>query len=149
MLTNVWRTLDKILTDLRSLPFTSNTPLRGIRGEGCKDIRRHLHCGNAFVLLINKLHPPALLYRIVFTYGDLRPDNITVEMAEDYSYIITGLIDWEYSRFYLEYYKAAKSTNCLSPYEEDDWYLFLPDCVSPKRYAYWWLLDRVRETRVV
>ncbi|KAL4778720.1 kinase-like domain-containing protein [Aspergillus varians] len=182
-LTNVWRTLDKtqkasiqeqldkILTDLRSLPFTPGTALGGIGGEGCKDVRRHLRRsnqpittieefeqflfkgyrtgGNAFLSLMNELRPPASPCRIVFTHGDLRPDNITVEMAEDHGYIVTGLIDWEYSGFYPEYYEAAKTTNCLSPYEEDDWYLFLPDCVSPKRYAHWWLLDRVRETRVL
>ncbi|KAL4810247.1 hypothetical protein BDV18DRAFT_156616 [Aspergillus unguis] len=39
-------------------------------------------------------------------------------------------IDWEYSGFYPEYYEAAKSTNCLSPFEEDDWYLFLPECLA-------------------
>lgn len=182
-LTNVWRTLDKaqkasiqeqldkILTDLRSLPFTPGTALGGIGGEGCKDVRRHLRRsnqpittidefdqflfkgyrtgGNAFLSLMNELRPPASSCRIVFTHGDLRPDNITVEVAEDRGYIVTGLIDWEYSGFYPEYYEAAKTTNCLSPYEEDDWYLFLPDCVSPKRYAHWWLLDRVRETRVL
>ncbi|KAL4937125.1 hypothetical protein BDV06DRAFT_216137 [Aspergillus oleicola] len=150
MLTNIWRSLDKILIDLRSLPFTPGTPLGGIGGEGCKDVRRHLRrSGNTFLLLMNELRPPASSCRIVFTHGDLRRDNIIVEMAEDHSYVVTGLIDWEYSGFYPEYYEAAKSTNCLSPYEEDDWYLFLPDCVLPKRYAHWWLLDRVRETRVV
>ncbi|KAL5343545.1 kinase-like domain-containing protein [Aspergillus crustosus] len=148
-LTNVWRALDKlqkayiqeqlnnILIDLRSLPFTSGTLLRGYRSGG-----------DTFVSLMRELCPPTSSCRIVFTHGDLHPDNITVEMAGD-RYIVTGLIDWEYSGFYPEYYEAAKSTNCLSPYEEDDWYLFLPDCVSPKRYAPRWLLDRVRETSVV
>ncbi|OOF94217.1 hypothetical protein ASPCADRAFT_171826 [Aspergillus carbonarius ITEM 5010] len=182
-LTSVWPTLDKaqkssiqeqlnnILTDLRSVPFTPGTPLGGIGGEGCKDIRRHLRRsdqpittidefeqflfkgywpgGHAFVELMRGLCPPISSCKVVFTHGDLRPDNITVERTADHRYIVTGLIDWEYSGFYPEYYEAAKSTNCLSPYEEDDWYLFLPDCVSPKRYAQWWLLDRVRETRVV
>ncbi|KAL2814771.1 kinase-like domain-containing protein [Aspergillus granulosus] len=162
-LTNVWPTLDKaqkqsiqeqlneILIDLRSLLFTPGTPLGGTGGEGCKDVRRHLRRsdrpittidesgGYAFVELIRELSPPTSSCKIVFTHGDLRPDNIIVKLTEDHGCIITGLIDWEYSGY----------TNCLSPYEEDDWYLLLPDCVSPKRYAYWWLLDRVRETRVV
>ncbi|KAE8353427.1 kinase-like domain-containing protein [Aspergillus coremiiformis] len=182
-LTDVWPTLDqaqkasiqaqlnKILNDLRSLPFTPGAPLGGIGGEGCKDVRRHLRRsdkpitridefeqflftgrrpgGYAFVEFMRELCPPPSSCSIVFTHGDLRPDNITVEMAEDHGYIVTGLIDWEYSGFYPEYYEAVKTTNCLWPYDEDDWYLFLPDCVSPKRYAHWWLLDRVRETRVV
>ncbi|KAL4821921.1 hypothetical protein BDW67DRAFT_171936 [Aspergillus spinulosporus] len=125
----------------------------GMGAEGCKDIRRHLRRSNqpimraveieqflfegyrpggyASVELLRELSPPAHLCIIVFTHGNLRPDNII------------------YSGFYPEYYEAAKGTNCLSPYEEYDWYLFLPDCVSPERYAHWWLLDRVRETRVV
>jgi aminoglycoside phosphotransferase (APT) family kinase protein len=182
-LTTVWPTLDKvqkksiqeqlnkILTDLRSLPFIPGTPLGGTRGEGCKDVRRHLRRsnqpittvdvfeeflskgyrsgGHAFVELLRELSPPASSCKIVFTHGDIRPDNIIVKLTEDHGCIVTGQIDWEYSGWYPEYYEAAKSTNCLSPYEEDDWYLFLPDCVSPMRYAHWWLLDRVRESRVV
>lgn len=181
-LANVWPTLNKaqkislqeqlnkILTDLRSLPFSPGTLLGGIGGEGCKDIRRHLRRndqptttvdefeqflfkgyragGDAFVSLLNELRPSTSC-EIVFTHGDLRPDNITVEMVGDHDYIVTGLIDWEYSGFYPEYYEAAKITNCLTAYEEDDWYIFLPDCVSPKRYAQWWLFDRVRRTRVL
>ncbi|KAL2810362.1 hypothetical protein BDW59DRAFT_177125 [Aspergillus cavernicola] len=79
--------------------------------------------GYTFMSLMRELCPPASSCRVVFTHGDLRPDNITVGMAGDHGYIVTGLIDWEYSGFYPEYYEAAKSTNCLSPYEEDDWYV--------------------------
>ncbi|KAL4779459.1 hypothetical protein BJX76DRAFT_351771 [Aspergillus varians] len=166
-LTNVWPTLDKaqktsiqeqlnkILTDLRSLRFTPGIPLGGIGGEGYKDIRRRLRRsdepittinqfeqflfkgyrpgGHAFVELMRELCPPTSSCKIFSTHGDRRPDYITVEMAEDHG----------------KYYEAVKSTSCLSPYEEDDWYLFLPDCVSPKRYAHWWLLNCVQETRVV
>ncbi|KAL2821432.1 hypothetical protein BDW59DRAFT_174160 [Aspergillus cavernicola] len=108
-LTNVWPNLDKILTGLRSLPFTPGILPGAIGGEACKDIRRHL-----YHKLMHELCPPASSCNIIFTHGDLRPDNII-----------------EYSGFYPKYYEAAKS------------------CVSPKRYAHWWLLNRVRETRVV
>ncbi|EGD87049.1 hypothetical protein H112_05570 [Trichophyton rubrum D6] len=59
----------------------------------------------------------------VFTHGDLRPDNITVEPSDDYQFRVTGLLDWEYSGFYPEYYELIRSTNGLSPSVDNDWYL--------------------------
>lgn len=162
--------LNTIMVDLRSLPFNPGTLLGGVGGEGCKDIRRHLRQtdspieslgdfedflftgphpgGHVFVELLRQMSPSAQSPAIVFTHGDLRPDNITVAMAGDKKWNVTGLLDWEYSGFYPEYYEAVRCTNCISPYEEDDWFLFLPDCISPVRYAQWWLFDRVREARV-
>ncbi|KAL2215086.1 hypothetical protein M432DRAFT_627814 [Thermoascus aurantiacus ATCC 26904] len=35
-----------------------------------------------------------------------------------------------------------------SPTEDNDWYPFLPECIPPKRYTLWWLLDRVRGMRL-
>ncbi|RJE24597.1 Phosphotransferase enzyme family [Aspergillus sclerotialis] len=157
--------------DLRSLPYPPGTSFGGVGGSGCKDIRRHLRRNNkqitdlsdfedflldgshsgggVFAELIRQLSSPThspLSPSIVFTHGDLRPDNIVVDMGNGSEWIVTGLLDWEYSGFYPEYYEAVKCTNCLAPYEENDWFLYLPDCVSPKNYAHWWLLDRVRET---
>ncbi|KKK21111.1 hypothetical protein ARAM_007618, partial [Aspergillus rambellii] len=121
--------LTLIMNDLRSLPYDTGTPFGGVRDEGCKDIRRHLRRsakpiftvdqfedflfttdqagGEVFVDLLRQLSPsthspsPA----IVFTHGDLRPENIAVE-AKNNDWIISGLIDWEYSGFYPEYYEA-------------------------------------------
>lgn len=182
----VWHTLDScqktslsnqlntILADLRTLPFTEGTPLGGVAGEGCRDLRRHVRLsetpitsledfetflfssshpgGNVFVEFLRRLSPSFTSHsdpRIVFTHGDIRPDNIMVELADNNKYMVSGILDWEYSGFYPDYYESVRCTNCLSPYEEDDWFLYLPECVSPKIYAQWWLLDRVRETRVV
>ncbi|KAB8256782.1 hypothetical protein BDV32DRAFT_90497 [Aspergillus pseudonomiae] len=171
--TSVKEQLSTILQNLRSLPFTAGTQFGGVGGEGCKDIRRNLrrseipiftlgafedflftgphNGGRVFVELLRQLSPSTCAQTspaIVFTHGDLRPDNIAVEFR-DGKWTITGLLDWEYSGFYPEYYEAVRCTNCLSPYEDNDWFLYLPDCVSPKAYAHWWLLDRVRETRLV
>ena len=144
--------LDAILTSIRSLPYVDGHPLGGVAGEGCKDIRRHLRQsdkpiktlvefedflfssprpgGLVFVELLRQLSPclpsPA---NIVFTHGDLRPDNITVEMGDHDQCLITGIIDWEYSGFYPDYYEAVRSTNCLAPYDDDDWFLYLPECI--------------------
>ncbi|KMP10247.1 hypothetical protein CIRG_09928 [Coccidioides immitis RMSCC 2394] len=116
---SVQEQLGQILTDLRSLPRLDGMPLGGVGGEGCKDIQ------------------------CVFTHGDLRPDNITIK-ACDKEIQVTGLLDWEYSGFYPEYYESIKCTNGLSLPEDDDWCLFMPKCISPERYAWWWLLDNVR-----
>ncbi|KAJ5180409.1 hypothetical protein N7492_003619 [Penicillium capsulatum] len=164
--------LNAILVKLRSLPYSAGTPLGGVGGEGCKDIRRHLRhsstpittlsgfedflCTSAhpgrdiFLELLQQLSPSTVdpPQCIVFTHGGLRPDNIVVDVTDNH-YTITGILDWEYSGFYPEYYESVRCTNCLMPYEKDAWYLYLPDCVSLKRYSHWWLLDRVREARVV
>ncbi|CAG8224377.1 unnamed protein product [Penicillium olsonii] len=183
---NVWHTLDSgqktslsnqlniILEDLRTLPFTEGSPLGGVAGEGCRDLRRHVRAsktpitsledfetflfssshpgGNVFVEFLRQLSPLSIAHsgpRIVFTHGDIRPDNIMVQLADNNKYMISGIIDWEYSGFYPDYYESVRCTNCLSPYGEDDWFLYLPECVSPSIYAQWWLFDRIRELRVV
>lgn len=161
--------LETILTKLRSLPYVHGRPLGGVAGEGCKDARRHLRRsdkpiktlsefedfmfsssrpgGLVFVEFLRQLSPCLSSPNTVFTHGDLRPDNITVEIVDRNRCVVTGLLDWEYSGFYPDYYEAVRCTNCLSSCENNDWFLFLPDCISPKRYTHWWLLDRVRETR--
>lgn len=99
-----------------------------------------------FVKLLRQLSPmsSATLPRIIFTHGDLQPHNIMVDMVGK-KYVISGLLDWEYSGFYPEYYETVRSTNCLALNEHNDWYLFLLECISPKRYRQWWLFDMVRE----
>ncbi|QSS58301.1 hypothetical protein I7I51_07724 [Histoplasma capsulatum] len=142
--------LNQNLADLRSLSHPTGTPLGGVCGEGCKDVRRHLRRStepiltvkdfkdflfpslgaSIFAEFISRLQqcvpPEQLEIRCVFTHGDLRPDNITVEPSGDHQFRITGLLDWEYSGFYPEYHELIKSTNGLSPSSDDDWYLFLP-----------------------
>lgn len=163
--------LNAILEDLRSLPHATGF-LGGVAGEGCKDARRQLRKsdkpittldefedflftspfpgGAVFVELLRQLSPmsSASLPRVVFTHGDLQPHNILVDMVGK-KYVVSGLLDWEYSGFYPEYYEAVRSTNCLAPNELNDWYLFLPECISPKRYSHWWLLDMAREKRQI
>lgn len=165
--------LSMIITDLRTLPFTEGSPFGGTAGEGCTDIRRHVRTskrpittfedfetflyssphagGDVFVKFLRQLSPSSSelpVSRIIFTHGDISPDNVMVELIDN-NYKISGIIDWEYSGFYPDYYESVRCTNCITPYENDDWFLYLPECVSPSIYAQWWLLDRVRESRVV
>ena len=160
-----------ILMDLRSIPYSEGTPFGGVGGKGCKDIRRTLRhsstpimalskfedflCtssipgGRVFLKLLHQLSPyVGSAQNIVFTHGDLRPNHIVVDVSGNVC-TITWILDWEYSGFYPEYYESIRWTKCLSPYDEDDWYLYFPDCVSSKPYAHWWLLGRVRVLRVL
>jgi hypothetical protein len=172
---SVQNQLNDILTDLRSLTHPDGTPLGGVGGEGCKDVRRHLrrsmvpimnvgdfedfqfpdpNCGgHVFVNLLRQLSPlrqssPPPTIKCVFTHGDIRPDNITVKVSNDGDCRVTGLLDWEYSGFYPEYYESIKSTNCMATNEHDDWYLFLPQCISVQHYQAWWSLNRIWTTLI-
>jgi aminoglycoside phosphotransferase (APT) family kinase protein len=42
------------------------------------------------------------MHRSVFTHGDVRADNIMVKRDPDINdrYVVTGIIDWEFSGFY-------------------------------------------------
>ena len=156
--------LDAIFRDLRTMQLPYGMPLGGVAGEGCKDQRRHLRRSTVPILSVEdfesfqfsdpkygstmfidflRAFTTRKSYQVVFTHGDLRPENVTVEVTEDNRCFITGLIDWEDSGFYPEYYEATKITNCLSTNEDRDWFRFLPPCVSPHSYPGEWLRDYV------
>ncbi|OJD19230.1 hypothetical protein ACJ73_08657 [Blastomyces percursus] len=43
------------------------------------------------------------------------------------AYTVTGIIDWEDSGFYPEYYECTTLSNAQSIDVDDDWYLHVPD----------------------
>ena len=161
--TSVRDQLDAIFRDLRTMQLPHGMPLGGVAGEGCKDQRRHLRRSTVPILSVEDFESFQFSdpkygstmfidflraftrdsYQVVFTHGDLRPDNVIVEVTEGNRCFITGLIDWEDSGFYPEYYEPTKITNCLSTNEERDWFCFLPPCVSPHSYPGEWLRDYV------
>ena len=147
--------LDAIFRDLKAMHFPRGMPLGGVSGEGCKDQKRHLRRSTvpifdvkdfeAFQFSNPKYGSMAFVnflrsftfrssHQIVFTHGDLRPENVIVEITEENRCIVISLIDWEDSGFYPEYHEATKITNCLATNEDRDWFLFLPPCVSPHFY---------------
>lgn len=98
---SVQEQLNRIFASLRSFrPSESNTPLGGVAGEGCKDLRRHVrsrkepiwtveefddwqfsnpHFGSSiYIEALRKLSPP-LPQELVLSHNDLRPENITVD----------------------------------------------------------------------
>lgn len=79
-------------------------------------------------------------HRIVLTHGDLNPGNIIVavdETGEDFT--ITGLVDWEMSGWYPEYWEHIKALSSFSPTTDDDWWQYLPKCIA--HYHAEWALD--------
>ena len=155
--------LSGILLELRQIQIPKHCTFGGVGGEGCKDTRRHTRIsqttirslaefenfifsnphfgGSVYIKLLRSMsqsHPS----KIVFSHGDLRPANIVVLPDQEGSYTISGILDWEMSGFYPDYWEAIKATNTMAPQEEDDWWLHLPTCASPTTYPLHWLLDR-------
>ena len=81
----------------------------------------------------------------VFSHGDIRTGNIMVQQDTDISgdYVVTGIIDWEDSGFYPPYYECTGLTRTLSLVDEDDWYLHLPESVSPSKFPVRWLVNQL------
>ncbi|KAF2422834.1 hypothetical protein EJ08DRAFT_652991 [Tothia fuscella] len=133
--------LDTIFCNLRALPFPNKSQLGGVCQEGCKDLLRHVRRSEGviqtaqefedfkfsrpnfgsymFIQFLGRL-APAYESEIVFTHGDVRPDNIIVEAGQNGRYSVTGILDWEFSGFYPEYHESTKLTNCLSPNDKSD-----------------------------
>lgn len=157
--------LDSLLVEVHNLPFEQGSTLGGIAGQGCKDTRRHSRIASAPIHTSEALWDfmygsarkkdtvygkflrqqtfPRLPQRIVFIHGDIRPANIMVQYEDGARIQVTGLIDWEMSGFYPEGLECVKALNNLSPLGTDDWYLFLPECISPRNHLESWHADMV------
>ncbi|EGE02750.1 hypothetical protein TEQG_01787 [Trichophyton equinum CBS 127.97] len=165
--------LDEIFRRLRILRQDDGYMLGGVSGEGVKELRvdecalfkgitaaikfndlqfsaRH-HGSSTYVEFLRsflKNDHSTLMHGSVFTHGDVRTDNIMVKQDPNGRYIVTGLIDWEYSGFYPEYYECTGLTRTLSLVDENDWYLYLPESVSPTQFPVRWLVDRLWGTHL-
>lgn len=76
----------------------------------------------------------------VLTHGDLRKANIMVELDNDHC-IVKGIIDWEESGLYPEFFESFNMTRTVSVVDEDDWFRYLPAPVSPFKFPFRWLVD--------
>ncbi|KAL8858216.1 MAG: hypothetical protein Q9178_005228 [Gyalolechia marmorata] len=167
---SVTEQLDNILAKMRQHQRPYGAPFGGTSGEGCKDTRRHTRISTsriddcsqfqdfqfskptfgseAYVKFLRGLLPDSDSL-CVFTHGDLRKENIMISLQDNGDVKVTGLIDWEMSGFYPEYFECTKVTNTMSSLKTDDWYLQLPYCISPYQYPARWLLDRLWDAHVV
>jgi aminoglycoside phosphotransferase len=68
-------------------------------------------------------------HRIVFTHGDLHPRNILVADSPDGGVCVSGIVDWEASGFYPEYWEHLKALNTRDTRDESDWWTHLPSSV--------------------
>lgn len=155
--------LDKVLVELHRIPFQHGDALGGLAAQGCKDTRRHTRkapgpiysCEGVWEFMYGSARNKETAYgeflrrqtfppreqKIAFIHGDFRPANIMVQHHQDAHVKITGLIDWEMSGFYPKDLECVKALNNLSPIGKDDWYLFLPQCLSPRDHLESWHAD--------
>ncbi len=163
--------LDMILSDLRQLERPAGMALGGVAKEGCKDARRNVKTcetpfysasdfwhfqysgapvgSQVYLKFLRDLTIPFQASKCVFAHGDLRMDNIIVQLQDDNTCRVSGIVDWEMSGFYPEDFECTKITNTFATNETDDWYLYLPSCVSPTRYPSRWLADFAWDKQVV
>lgn len=166
---SVQQELEDIFCRLRSLRQEDGEVLGGVRGEGAKELRVDEcalfkgittamqfsdlqfsachHGSNTYVKLLRSLleNDDSLIDGSVFTHGDVRSENIMVKQHPHINghYIVTGIIDWEDSGFYPAYYECTALSRTLSVVDEDDWYLYLPESISPSKFPIRWLVDRI------
>ena len=161
--------LNGILLKLRKLRVPDGVILGGTCGEGCKDTRRHTRicrepiktCADfddfrfsnpifgspTYISLLRSMSPHQNA-NVVFSHGDIRPENIVVQASEPNECAVTGILDWEKSGFYPEYFECLKATSNMSPVDADDWFMYLPHCASPRTYPQEWALDRIWDSHV-
>ena len=157
---NIREPLNRLFIELRTLPLPSD---EGYLGGGnppvCKDPRRWIKTSsspitnetqfNDFLLSEPLARPDRIDYlraslpvnhRIVMTHGDLHPCNLIVDNADNVG--IVGIIDWELSGGYPEYWEYVHAVDSSFIREDDDWYLFLPE-VGIGRYFDEYARDRI------
>ncbi|KAK2801102.1 hypothetical protein FQN49_008918 [Arthroderma sp. PD_2] len=161
--------LSDIFSRLRCLRQDDGLELGGIGGEGVKDYRimevfaykgittakgfnelqfsAKNRASPSYVKLLRSFleGPNKTLRGSVFTHGDLKKTNIMVKQdpGNANTYTVTGVIDWEDSGFYPEYHECTTLSNGQSIMSDDDWYLYVPDCISPTKFPVYWLVDRL------
>lgn len=162
--------LQDLFTTLRTLRQDDGHPLGGVGGEGIKDDRMSLRrsdrpilsaaefedfqfsnaqFGSSSYIQLLRGFLPAPATTSVFTHSDVRKPNIMVREAQKGWWIVTGIVDWEDSGFYPDYFECTKLTRVMNIVdEEDDWPSYLPPCISPAQFPTRWLVDRIWDKHV-
>ncbi|KAI0664573.1 kinase-like protein [Cubamyces menziesii] len=144
-------TLDQQLVLIRQLELPPGEPLGcPVNQRTCKDVRYNVRTNtspiyseaefNDFLVCTSssRIAPGyknwirSLLgteHRIVFTHADFHPRNIMVVDGPDGAVELSGIIDWEFSGFYPEYWEQLKALNTRSMTDTSDWWEHLPPSV--------------------
>jgi hypothetical protein len=154
--------LDDIFRHLRSHTQEHGLPMGGLGGEGVKDWRfgdephaeairdakrleelqfsvRNLW-GRTYPTFLRNFLTGLTPGSVVLTHGDFRPANVMVEIDGD-NCVVKGIIDWEESGFYPEFFESFNMTRTLSMVDDNDWFLYLPESVVPSKYPVRWLVN--------
>lgn len=150
--------LEQIFSHLRKILILSSY-LRSGSPPRCKDLRRLLRIAeseikseaefNSFLTHTDRKFNPIYFklatanlstnHEVVMTHSDLHPRNILIQHDFMHTLQITGLVDWELSGAYPEYWeyvKALSGVNC----DLSDWYSYLP-VAAIGRYEDAWAQD--------
>jgi aminoglycoside phosphotransferase len=157
---NITDQLKSYMDELRAIPPPSSCYIGSLESHICVDNRQLLRLNidenrlissekefNRFIMAdLWEFYPTEYYnmllsmmrqnHRIVLTHGDFHPRNIMVKDT-----IITGIIDWEFSGWYPEYWEYIKALTAVEPV--DDWWRYLSTIVGP--YYTEWAIDRQLE----
>ncbi|PHH65744.1 hypothetical protein CDD81_1471 [Ophiocordyceps australis] len=164
---NVSAQLGELVRELRTVEFCEHNPLGGVWGEGCRDARRDVRhtnvpirtvaqfenwmytasqCSKPCVSFLHSLINQEEGAKVVLTHGALQPENIIVQQAENETWKIQGLVDWDASGYYPEYWEAFKATHEVHTIRGHEWSRYLPEIISPLRFPTRWMADRLLES---
>ncbi|KAG4430155.1 hypothetical protein IFR05_014365 [Cadophora sp. M221] len=157
--------LDEIFCKLRQLKNNGGR-MGGVGGEGVKEDHRFSHSSKGIITTPEQFKDfrfsvsqaastswitffrsflPRPKEDCVFTHGDVRLANIMVKTDDDNNFVVSGIIDWEDSGFYPEYFESTRVLYMFCMDSDVDWYAYLPACISPARHPMRWLVNRLRE----
>ncbi len=84
----------------------------------------------------------------MFTHADLHPRNVMVIIdTPDGGMELSGIIDWEASGYYPEYWEHLKAVNTRTIKDTSDWWDYLPPSILG--YDHDLVLDRVIESSII
>ncbi|KAM7206003.1 Protein kinase-like domain containing protein [Rhypophila sp. PSN 637] len=150
--------LDQLFARLREIKQPKGGRLGGAGGEGVHDMHAWVEHNNSETIMTTATEFRDFQFSIkavcddelaVFTHGDLFLGNIMVDKDPtkpgEY-YLVSGIIDWETSGFYPPSFEASKilyTFNENGRADLQDWWKYVPSCISPASYPAEWAVGRL------